>query len=77
MVVVPTVKTGAAHAPSPRKKLPDEGEPVAEIPPTGRPEAFARPRDAGVPVAFVSVRDDGVPPAPLNNTGAPALPTLS
>ena len=32
--------------------------------------------DCGNPVAFVSVPDDGVPNAPLNNTGAPALPIL-
>lgn len=29
-----------------------------------------------VPVMLVPVRDEGVPPAPLNKTGAPAVPTL-
>jgi hypothetical protein len=32
---------------------------------------------AGNPVAFVSTPEEGVPSAPLNVTGAPALPTLA
>ena len=42
---------------------------VAALPPIESHEA--------VPVMFVPVREEGVPPAQLNNTGAPAEPTLT
>lgn len=76
MGLVPTVSPalGVAHVPSPRQNV----ELLALVPlfkfATGR--LPVTPVVSDKPVAFVSVKLAGVPPAPLNNTGAPALPVL-
>src|SRR5262249_45136218 len=51
--------------------------PSPVIPPTATADAVPAVRPAAVPVRLVATPDDGVPSAPLNNTGAPALPTLT
>ena len=50
---------------------------VWPVPPLPMGNVPVTPVVSGSPVAFVNVPELGVPSAPLNNTGAPALPTAT